>query len=1164
MKKKWLVAMLSAIALSAVFAVPTLVNTQAEESNASMKTEYEYRLLGDVYTVQGNLISAIDPQGNAIPNDVESVYLNWASGSYTFIYSKKTVKVKVYEEMPTDNVTYAFDVPTEAVSGVELDFPTAVISSEIIRVDGAPILEDYDYQVSIYNGTELLQTFNPKQDDFSYTFSTSGEYTLSYEYTNCFERFVSFDSMISVRDERIIKSKVQENVGLYSKISTSDFYGDYLGVQYPVSVTVLDEVGNKTQLNTDYTFTAAGKYTLELVCEFDGNRQSKALEITVAPDLTSFIAETEGVTDITSTKKLSSMALSEDKLLVLSVNNNASFYYNGVVNLNTFTKNDQLISLFPNALKDHMGVSAITVSLIDVYDSTNVVKINYERNSNRDGAVADYDNVFVSVAYGSVSSAVKNYSGINNKSVSWSSTFYNYWASPEFSQRNAANVNNFYSLNFSYDIDENTIYSYSNYGFIGVEGEDRTGAGLYPILNMNSNSLSEKFKGFKTGEVYLKVEVTGSGDVAISSIAGKTIANVDRDAYETSDGILTGENDLSITGVVGVNYPLQSAVSGKFVSAAAVCTLKDPDGAVVETSENGFIPQKAGTYTLTYTAKNEFGVDVEKSFTLEVKENEDPIMLMYTFPSEIDAGSLYTIRKPVVTGGHGTVVYELYLNGQKVSVGDKMKVGLDMELRIDAIDSLGLTQSETFTANINKDIIESDIQFPRSAVCGEEFVLPQGKIYDYGTQSYVDYEIYVDGNKVGNSVVLPDAPTVLSVEYRTETQSEMFTLNVIKKTYATPHDLVNFEGSGEITSAGFYLDVKKDSEVRFPYPMSSDDLEIIFYVLEEEMNFGEMHFSLTGLDRKQATFTIADLDTVKPRLLINGIDTGKIVPRMLSVGSNTMPETFKDKKYYSFTISYNDVYKGILVSGKPLARIETDSNGFAFDGFGGGVYLDITAGDVAKSATSVRYCLNTVSNQKLVTIAFENGDVVGPKLSSDNLAKNKIVAYGEVIDFSTLTAYDVLSANSTVRLTLVTPDNITLFENQEAKDVGKVCFKQYGNYRLTVVARDGNGQTDRNVYTYTVEDVEAPVLTLEKTENIKAKQNATVTLYNATAKDNDSACTIRVVVYAPNGAVFTLGNKAEIKDVQLQLTMVGEYKIRYFAIDENENISSAYYTIEVA
>ena len=36
--------------------------------------------------------------------------------------------------------------------------------------------------------------------------------------------------------------------------------------------------------------------------------------------------------------------------------------------------------------------------------------------------------------------------------------------------------------------------------------------------------------------------MTGSGDVAISSIAGKTVRNVDRAAYEQEDGILTGEN----------------------------------------------------------------------------------------------------------------------------------------------------------------------------------------------------------------------------------------------------------------------------------------------------------------------------------------------------------------------------------------------------------------------------------------------------------------------------------------------------------------------------------------------------------------------------------------------------------------------------------------------
>lgn len=1162
MKKKLLTAVLGGVAMLAALSIPVAQKAMAAES-VSVKTEYEYRLLGDTYEVQGKLVSATDPQGHTIPNDTKSVYLNWASGSYTFVYEKKTVKVKVYEEMPADHVACSFDMPTEAVAGVEVALPFVEISSEIIRVDGAPMLADYAYTLSIYKEEELVKTFDPKEGAFAYTFLTSGEYLLSYEYVNCFEEQMSVESIITVRDERIIKSSLAENVGLYSTISLQDFYGEYIGTRYPVAVTVVDEEGNQTPLTAEYTFTEEGSYTLQLACEFDGEGQTQAIEVEVAPDLTSFIAETDGVASITKTERLSNMALAEEELLVLSVNNSASFYYNGVLNLNDFTKNDQIISMFPNTLKDHTGVSGITVSLIDVYDPTNVLKINYERNSNRDGAVADYDNVFVNVAYGSVSSAVKNYSGINNKSVAWSSTFYTYWASPEFSQRNAANANQFYSLNFSYDMDENTVYSYSNYGFIGVEGETRTGAGLYPILNMNGNALPERFKGFKTGEVYLKVDITGSGDVALSSIAGKTVKNVDRTAYEREDGILTGENDFSITGVKGIAYPLKPAVSGKFVSEPATYILKDPDGALVEGVENGFIPQKAGVYSLIYTAKNEFGVEVEKYFTIEVEEEKNPIMIMYTFPSELDAGSLYTVRKPVVTGGHGAVQYETYLNGQKVSVGDKVKLGLELELRVDAIDALGLTKSETFVANINRDIIESDIQFPRTAKCGESFVFPQGNIYDYATQGYVDYEIYVNGQRVGASMELPSAPTTLTVEYRTATQSKTYLLNVIKTAYETPQDLLSFRGEGKITSAGFYLTVEKDSDVQFPYPMSSSDLEIVFYVLEEEMNFGEMHFTFTGLDGTSAIASIVDLNTVKPKLFINGVDTGKLVPRILSVGTNTMPEQFKGKQYYSFTLSYNDSYQGIMVSGKPLAKITTDTNGFAFNGFGGGVYLDIKAGALSAGARAAEYCLNTVSNQKLVTIAFQNGDVVGPQLCSNDLAKNKIVKYGEVIDFSTILVYDVLSASSTVRLSLTTPDNIVLFENQTPQDVGKVCFKQYGNFRLTVVSTDGNGQSDRKVFTYTVEDVELPVLTMEKTDNMTAKQNDTVTLYNASATDNYSTCTIRVVVYAPNGDVFTVAEGTDVQGVQLRLTMVGTYKVRYFAVDADENVASAYYTIEV-
>ena len=212
MKKRILTAALGCVALACVCTAPMVKNTKAEVDTSSNVTVYEYRLLGDTYTVQGSLISATDPQGNNIPSDTTSVYLNWASGSYTFVYNKKTVKVKVYEEMPTDNVVYAFDLPTEAVAGVEVDFPTALISSDIIRVDGAPMLEDYAYKVSIYSGDELLQTFTPNKDDLTYTFAKSGQYTLAYEYTNCFEKTVSFDTVITVRDERIIKSNIQKKI----------------------------------------------------------------------------------------------------------------------------------------------------------------------------------------------------------------------------------------------------------------------------------------------------------------------------------------------------------------------------------------------------------------------------------------------------------------------------------------------------------------------------------------------------------------------------------------------------------------------------------------------------------------------------------------------------------------------------------------------------------------------------------------------------------------------------------------------------------------------------------------------------------------------------------------------------------------------------------------
>ena len=1156
MKKK-LTIIFSAIFAAALCAFGFFGYMPTEAASEKI-VSYEYKLLGDTYPVDG-LVSATDPKGNPISLSKGDITLNWASGSYIFEYAGKIVKVKVYEEMPEDKIVYEFPIETSVKSGAEITFPTATISSQIVRIDGAPKIGEYSYTVEILKDGKSVHTMNPTKEDLIYEFSVGGEYVISYVYTNCFERQVSFDTTVEVTDEKAIKTSLSNKIALYDEISSSDFFGSYMGEKYTVSVAVKNAEG-QVIANDKYRFTEPGNYIAAVSSEIDGENITREFSFEAVPSVSSFIAETDGVKGISENPALSSYMTTAEKMLTLAVGANSSFYYKGIINLNDYTKNDKLISIYPNSLPGSVGVSQIVVSLIDVYDENNVLKINFNRNSNRDGAVADYDNSFTNVSYGSVTSAVQNYGNKKDTSVAWNSTFYSYWASPEFSEKNAAKVNKYSSLNFSLDIKENTVYSYADYHFINVEGSSLSGVTFYPILNMNDGSLAEKFKGFTTGEVYMKVDVTGAGDIAIESIAGKSCASVSADDYVTADGILTGENDYSVEGVVNALYPLSPAVSGKFNSNAAECIVKDSSGTTVELTEKGFVPKTVGTYTLDYTAENEFGVSVTKTYKIKVSDKATPMYITYSLAKNVDAGTTLKINKPVIIGGHGKVSYEIYFNGDKVSVDDIFRVDDRAEITVKATDLLGFTETATFEANVNTDVIESEIIFPKSAPCSSRFVLPQGNIYYYKTGENIEYEVYVNGELIENEyIVLPDEPTVMNIEYRTEAGSIYYELNVIKKQTTDINEFLTLNGTAEITSAGIYATVKQGSKISFPYAMSAEELNATLYILESELNFDVIEFILTGENGQTLKFSIEDLKAVKSKVYVNGVDTGKTMQKISNTGNKNMPPKFVGKTYYSYSIAYDDNYCGILVNGKPFVKIEYTAEGFPFNGFGGGVYLDIVAGVSGEENASI--CINTVSNQKLITIAFENGDVVAPKLYANNLAKNTIVEYGDVIDFSEVKAYDVLSGYGEVKLSLIMPDGTVLFKDVSPKQVGMVKFSLYGNYRLTMNATDVNGQSDSALYIYTVEDLVAPELKLEKTDDITVKAGTTVSLYNATAKDNYSTCNIRVLAYAPDGTVKVLASGNEIKNLSFTPTVKGTYRIRYFATDENDNVVSVRFTV---
>ncbi len=1159
-EKKILIGGVATVALSlSVIGIGQVSFSKAYASDEK-EVVYEYALLGDTYRPIKGFLGGKTPKGEPIGKDTESVFLNWASGTYTFEYASRTVNVRVYEKAPKDDVVYSVDMPSDICIGTEVEFPHVVITSNIYRTDGAPKIGEYGYQLYIVGENGTVCNFN-SEDEFVYTFENSGSYTLQYRYENVFGKQCSIEKTFTVSETKTVMG-IPKKASVGDKIDLSNVYGTYQKERFPVSVSVKYPSG-KEEIPTDaIIFKEKGICEITVNCAYGTTETvTKKINVDVSTDLNSFVTNKSSLTAVGETSVFKNIQGNIDKAGYLyKTGSNSSFYYNGVIDLRKFGKNDSLIDVLPN-VETGKGVTAVSFTLIDVYDANNTVSVTFTRNSDFTApGQGTNDNSLVKVSYGSVSTAINNFYPLVDSAVGWNTSFHNLW----FSQSESTKARN--TLNFSYDLATNTVSAYGDYHKVNwPNGSESANQKRYDILNLSDPSLPIPFKGFTTGEVYLKVTTTGSGDVQILNIGGKSASALLETDFQNNSGILLGKTDFTLHGIKGKEYPFEQAVLSSFMQKNSLkVTVKGTDGTEETLTDGKWIPQTAGTYKVNYFAVNEFGFAVEKEFTVEIQENATPITVAYDTPTLVKAGALYTVKEAVIFGGHGNVDYTMKLNGKDVQVGETVKLGDGFELVITATDALGNQRVKTFTANVDKNTFDISVEFPRSAVCGSAFTIPTAKIYSYAQGKFVDYTVKFNGVETSEKTITLSNTGVQTVEYKVGEKVFSYSLNVIEdcKEVADISKVLSFTGTGRIlSSVGTEFTLTGDGTIAFPYAVSSNELNLVFLIRQKDLNYDKVVFTLTGKDGTKLTIAIDDLLKDYPTLYVNGIYTGKTLNKTKSVGGSRYPEGYKGEELYTFSLKYDDCYCGILSGTKPLFKISTDADGKAFSGFKGGVFVDVKTDEWNTGVTASIINLLEISNQSMSSGAF---DSVAPEIYGDGCINGKIVEYNAELNITSAKAFDVLSSGATIKATLTAPNGNKIYENVNPADTTAVRFDQYGVYQLTFTLTDVHGQQTKKTVNYMVEDTTPPTLTVNGLKDIETKAGETVKLFSATASDNVSNVKISVIVYTPNGAVEVIANNLEtVENLSYKFTRTGNYTVRYTVRDASGNVASQSFRVKV-
>lgn len=1142
MKKK----ILSIIALIVLLTGLLVFSSTVAFADEEYKNTY-YALRGNKFTVPDYSADTVvyDPAGDVV-NLTNGQFRVSLEGDYVIKYSDGLALLKAYKTAPEVKVQLNGKIPEKMCEGEILYLPEAVGKSDI---------KDYtEYTVTTSFGSEVYQI---EGVDKKFTFTKSGDWKISFVFTDVFGKTTNYSANVSVSSAPVIVlQNFPETLVFGQTLSLEETYGYFNGAMYECSVEAVDALGKTVLEEKTFKARTAGQTKLTFTALINCERVQRTVSFNVEYQASSLFSGEE--VTVKSGYTYPSGANVEKNGLLLKGNTGATTVYTKTLDLKKLSENNTNIIEFQPYGKSS-SISQIRVTLTDVFDKTNTLSVYWWLNPWNDHLsymLVEYDDISVAISnenadkgvvrntYGAV--VFHNFTNVKNK--------------------------NCVPFNFRYDYDEMAVYS-----AINKNNSD------YKVLdtdNVDELKSWKPFNGFNGTEVYLSIEFTVSdgGGIVVSEIGGEKLDNIDQNYFINEGNLQFCRQSKIQNGVVGYEYELPSALENdvffgqtnftrrvEYFDNGIFRTVTASDGVV---TDNILLAKKSGKFKAVFSGRDNFGKEIEKSFTFEILDNPPDIYISADYVKQLSVCDDFVLSQVSVSGGTGSIAvdYLIYYNGiyKFASPGDRFTLDQKGDLRISVVvtDELGFKKAACYTVAVDMDkrILVTE-KMPKACTAGEKLDLPSAKVLDYSRFGKSDFssdaEIYIQGEKINKNdeYIVPFDVSELQVELRSLSGelSEKYTIAVLSSGINDISDKLIYDRESvttEFFETGLTFTANKDFSVQAPYALPFSDLALKFTLLDKSMKYDYVVVSLVAENDR----------TQEVNLQISSVKSGnavlKVADKQYSInlenGTFNSLSAYNGKKYHSVALAFS-LNGSLRVGGSEACVIDQYDSGRQFTAFGGGnVFVTISAVNVTGNSSIV---LNYIANQTFNNYTKSSDETSALVGFAEQLKEE--YQKGERFVLPQIYLGDVLSGGKvTAKLTVKAPDGEILFKDVNPLDAVAFNLDKYGYYQLVFDLTDDAYNTGKKTFRLYVADRVAPVV---QTPNIKDQYaigdkfvvpNVVVTDDNSVLGDEFNALT--VYLYVRNA----YGEYIRVEEGQtLTLEKVGNYEFIVYYFDQAMNIA---------
>lgn len=955
----------------------------------------------------------------------------------------------------------------------------------------------------------------------------------------------------------------------------------YGGEEYAAVAVVKFPGGAVQKANNDVLLNETGRYTVV----YSAYAGEKFLSESVYFDVTGVSFGVSGANS-SATYGVDNTQYNTGKSgIMLSLAANETFTYNALVDLNSFTADDPAVSLFLLPQKQgEYDARKLYIRFTDAYDPENYITVLVQGVTNTSTDL-DWSHSTAYLQAGAPNQTMvgieANSSGgnIHRNDVYGKQIYFSFYGD------NAAGecVVGEQSIDLSFDLEQKQV----------LTKDGRGGSNLVVDLDDPEYQTQSLWEGFTTGLVYISLYADEYVNESMGVMITK-LGNCDLSLSEYSDttkptvAIDYDESSL-LQGLAGYSYPVFDATAfddydgGLPVSVRVFYGYYSSNRFEIGVNDGRFATQRAGLYTVEYTATDKSGNTAVATVDITVTGEAAPISVSVTEPTApgdgFVAGETVELTGAEISGGVGELALTVTVeseDGDIYSVEDNSFRPLTAgkyTVEYKVTDFVGQSVSESYHLEIVENanpVFMTDAVLPKYFVENSPYVLPSLSAVALSDGSSINAEISVnDGNgerSVAGGMYYPkanaDGVTVITYTATTATgeKSVSYTVPVISGARnGTSVDLGKYFYSDtlEITAGAdgyrFTASNAVSGNAGFEYilPLYADGLNISFYVDGAANGFDSLTLILTDYSDRGKSVRLTFEKTANASILkINGKTVSDA-----AVGFNG--------DLFQFT--YSDTAYTVSDGANILGTISSYANGPAFNGFESGlVYLSMELEGISSESS---FCIFTINGQR-----FNSG------ISVDTVRPAMFVEYeparrgyiGQQVSLAKALAVDVLDPYVSCLITVldadgntVCADDGTYLNRVPADKEYSFTVTQYGSYVVIYQAFGSDMRKTEESYSIEVYDDIAPELTVSGAVPTSVKVNERVKLPAASAVDNiDGEVTVYVYIALPRQAMVAADSDGN-SSFSFTPESRGEYRVRYVAVDAAGNIAVLEYSLSV-